>query len=334
MKRLDVVVVGAGPAGLFTAVHLHPTLEVLVIDRQRFPPTKPCGELLVDHGYRILGALNPPDYVFATPMNVAVRLIDRNLPIPPRIPGNAHTLNRRALARWIMSLAGTNVTFREQTRFLNCRRIANGFSIAMRRANGKTEWISTNCLVGADGHASDVRRAVFATRADSVEAIQCTYATQTALASADFILDSVLAPGFYMWVFPRADDRILIGCLVGNGNYRKAVAWARAEYDAGTTVLRRERHPITRINSLDDLQTGRGNLILVGEAAGFVRPTSGEGISLALESGRAAAFAINADPGSPARAYSEACRPIVEVLAREIDNVQELRREGGRFAEG
>ena len=57
-ERADVVVVGAGPAGASTAWHLARLgLDVLVLDRARFPRDKVCAEYLSPEASRILTAM-------------------------------------------------------------------------------------------------------------------------------------------------------------------------------------------------------------------------------------------------------------------------------------
>ena len=56
--RTPVIVVGGGPAGSSTAWHLvRAGAEVLVLDRARFPRDKPCAEYLSPEGSRILAAM-------------------------------------------------------------------------------------------------------------------------------------------------------------------------------------------------------------------------------------------------------------------------------------
>lgn len=58
MTRAQVIVVGAGPAGSSTAWHLaRRGIDVLVVDRARFPRDKPCAEYLSPEASRLLDAM-------------------------------------------------------------------------------------------------------------------------------------------------------------------------------------------------------------------------------------------------------------------------------------
>src|SRR5207244_7399921 len=53
VERFDVLVVGAGPAGSATAIHLaRGGASVLLVDRARFPRDKPCGGGLTGRALR------------------------------------------------------------------------------------------------------------------------------------------------------------------------------------------------------------------------------------------------------------------------------------------
>ena len=55
MERFDVLVVGAGPAGSATAIHLQRAgMRVLLVDKARFPRDKPCGGGLTGRALRHL----------------------------------------------------------------------------------------------------------------------------------------------------------------------------------------------------------------------------------------------------------------------------------------
>src|SRR3712207_302756 len=56
--RCDVLVVGGGPAGSATATLLaRAGLDVLLLDRARFPRPKPCSEYLSPEASRLLAVL-------------------------------------------------------------------------------------------------------------------------------------------------------------------------------------------------------------------------------------------------------------------------------------
>jgi len=58
MTRVQVLVVGGGPAGSSAAWHCaHVGLDVCVVDRARFPRAKPCAEYVSPEGSRILHAM-------------------------------------------------------------------------------------------------------------------------------------------------------------------------------------------------------------------------------------------------------------------------------------
>jgi flavin-dependent dehydrogenase len=120
-------------------------------------------------------------------------------------------------------------------------------------------------------------------------------------------------PG-YGWLFPGPDGSNL-GLGLGLGHTRQHGHRAQQQLD-------QFRSHLVRIGVLDS-QSGSalrqlggwlklgvvgtrpaaGKVLLVGDAAGLVNPLQGEGISQALESGRAAASAILHQPGDAADGY-------------------------------
>jgi flavin-dependent dehydrogenase len=76
-------------------------------------------------------------------------------------------------------------------------------------------------------------------------------------------------------------------------------------------AVERSARPLGRPGRAEHLLAGDGRILLAGEAAGLVSPSSGEGISFALESGaaagRAAATGLSAaSAGAPGAAYAAA----------------------------
>jgi geranylgeranyl reductase len=108
------------------------------------------------------------------------------------------------------------------------------------------------------------------------------------------IYDGQISPDFYGWVFPHGDKASVgMGTEDGAVDLKKATADLRAM--SGLTdceTIRREGAPIP-LKPLDRWDNGR-DVVLAGDAAGVVAPSSGEGIYYAMAGGRAAATAAQA----------------------------------------
>jgi len=110
----------------------------------------------------------------------------------------------------------------------------------------------------------------------------------------DVVYDGAISPDFYGWVFPHGDTT-----SVGMGSERSDV-----NLKAATTALRlasgldqcetlrREGAPIP-LKPMDRWDNGK-DVVLAGDAAGVVAPSSGEGIYYAMVGGRVAATAAAA----------------------------------------
>src|SRR3954447_7807405 len=63
-ERADLIVVGAGPGGSATAYYAaRAGLEVLLLDRQRFPRDKPCGDGLMPHAAEEISIMGLGDWL-------------------------------------------------------------------------------------------------------------------------------------------------------------------------------------------------------------------------------------------------------------------------------
>ena len=110
----------------------------------------------------------------------------------------------------------------------------------------------------------------------------------------DVIYRGTISPDFYGWVFPHGKTlSIGTGSADKGFSLRGAVATLRA--DAGLTgarTIRREGAPLP-MKPLKRWDNGR-DVVVVGDAAGVIAPSSGEGIYYAMASGRHAATAVGA----------------------------------------
>ena len=104
----------------------------------------------------------------------------------------------------------------------------------------------------------------------------------------DVIYDGRVSPDFYGWVFPHGKSAS-VGMGTGKDgiDLKKATADLRAASGlTGCETIRREGAPIP-LKPLDRWDNGR-DVVLAGDAAGVVAPSSGEGIYYAMVGGRVA----------------------------------------------
>ena len=97
---------------------------------------------------------------------------------------------------------------------------------------------------------------------------------------------------------------------------------------------RREAWVALQVRSRGDVVPGAGRVLLAGEAAGFMSPTSGEGISYALKSGDAAGAAVAGSPDGALAAYTTATRTLRRDINRRLMFLPVMESRIGKFFGG
>ncbi len=295
----DVVVIGAGPAGATAAEDLARSgHKVAFLDRAG--RIKPCG-----------GAI-PPRLVadFAIPDSQIVARIATARMISPTgrkvdIPienGYVGMIDREHFDPFLRARAEGAGATRVTGTYLSIERDGTGTHVLYRdKATGATERLTTKLIIGADGARSVVAKTevpggstipyVIAYH-EIVEAPEPTEAYDPK--RCDVIYDGAISPDFYGWIFPHGGQASIgMGTQVPGVDLKKATAALREA--AGLTdcrTIRREGAPIP-LRPLDRWDNGR-DVVLAGDAAGVVAPSSGEGIYYGMVGGRVAASAASA----------------------------------------
>ena len=322
MTAIDVLVVGAGPAGAAAALAASSAgLDVLVVDKATFPRDKTCGDGLTANALRQLERLGvdvPAIEGYASVREtVLVSPSGRQVALP--LPGDGEhsvVVPRAELdVALVMRARSQGIEVREGAEVAT---VESGVdTVRVGFADGAV--VDASHVIAADGHWSAVRRACSAV---STPDLGTWHAFRQYFRGVHderqwVLFERDLLPG-YAWVFPLADGRANVGLGVlrapGTTGKQLAALWRdvinrprlRAILGDGAEPDDTVRAwPIPADYSTSRLADGR--VLFAGDAAGVVDPMTGEGIAQALESGELAATAVATGGGvdAIARRYAD-----------------------------
>jgi geranylgeranyl reductase len=299
MTMYDAFVVGGGPSGATAAEDLaRAGLKVALLDRDG--RIKPCGGAIPP---RLIKDFDIPDHLIVARIKTARMISPTGRAVDIHIEGGyVGMVDREDFDEFLRDRARMVGAERLTGTFLRVERDAEGTHVVWReKTSGLEQRSRTRVVIGADGAKSGVARAEVP-GGDSIPYVIAYHEIIKAPAAnagydpirCDVIYDGQISPDFYGWVFPHGDKASVgMGTEDGAVDLKKATADLRAM--SGLTdceTIRREGAPIP-LKPLDRWDNGR-DVVLAGDAAGVVAPSSGEGIFYAMAGGRAAATAAQA----------------------------------------
>ncbi len=328
----DVAVIGAGPAGATLARLIGRQQKVLLIDRKDVADApcgrgtgKCCGGLLAPDAQKLLGqlSLGLPGRVLVEPQLFVVRAIDAPTGLSRFYQRHYVNIDRAAFDRWMLSLLPRGVRRRLGWQLTALERDRRGFTVHLRRPAGGHEITErARMVVGADGARSQVRRLIGARppRRRYV-AVQDWFEAPAAPPHFAAIFDPTVTD-FYSWAIPKR-GLLIVGAALPPGTGTEArldrvtAALPGLGFRLGCRV-RREAAALLRPAWPGDVCLGADRTLLIGEAAGWISPSSGEGISYAFRSALAAAEALSAGPGGALGRYRGRTRRLRWGLAAKV----------------
>ncbi|HXO86942.1 MAG TPA: NAD(P)/FAD-dependent oxidoreductase [Gemmatimonadales bacterium] len=298
MPDVDVLVVGAGPAGAVAALEARlaaPELDVVLLERDRAvgSPVR-CAEGVGDAGLREFANPDGADWaarritrvIFQAPDDTEVVVAER---------GIGWVLDRTRFDAFLAaeaSRAGAAVLVGAEATAM-ARNGGDRWHVRVKE-RGQEEVYRARIVIGADGVETMVGRwAGLDTRVPSRDMESCA---QYVLQGIDFDPDAIylqfsdaIAPGGYAWIFPKAVGVANVGlgmvALKSDGrNARQYLdAWiarrfpngARTGYTVGGVIVH------TTIK-----KTYAEGVMVAGDAAHMINPLSGGGINNAMKAGR------------------------------------------------
>jgi digeranylgeranylglycerophospholipid reductase len=288
MKELyDAIVVGAGPAGT-TAARFAAAggASVLVLEKDRdvgYPVR--CGEAVSHEG--VVQFIEPDPRWIAARVS-KFRIISPNgNSISPRLDGLGYILERRIFDYELAKLAvreGAELVTKAYVYDL----LREGEAIVGVRAVIKDEKVDlrSKVVVGADGVESRVGKWGGIDTTCSIHDMEsCAQLTlggiEVEQGVLEFYFGGQVAPGGYVWVFPKGQDSANVGIGIGvdcakeKSAVRYLEEFVQKKYPKAA-ILTRIAGGVPCAKTCD--QIVKGNIIIVGDAAHQVNPTSGGGI--------------------------------------------------------
>jgi geranylgeranyl reductase family protein len=316
-RRVDVIVVGGGPAGSTLAWRLaREGARVVLLERARFPREKVCGDYVEPRGLAILrdmGCLETLEARAPLPITESSTYVDGVVryrgPIPfyggdERTPTHGYIVPREDLDAVMLEgaeVAGAAV--HQETGVTGVHVDRSGVAVEARR-HGRTVRYRAALVAGADGVNSVVASAADILSDDEryVAVARRAYATgmDADVGEAMFWFDRSLFPG-YGWVFPMSGGRVNVGIGILAETRRRHDVSIPALFEAFLKGLRASGPPYERlelcstpIGGIVKTYGGAGPRhfargVLIGDAGSFVDPMTGEGITPAMESALLAA---------------------------------------------
>lgn len=338
---IDLAIIGGGPAGTAAALEARRHgLEVLLVDRDFFPRDKVCGEVLSAEALPVLEQEIPSTTRRAAYIRSAEFVSRRGRTYAFPLPSPGSGLSRRLMdeALW-QAAAASGVRVQEGKAVRGVRRTPEGSWVL---DTGDKDPLESRFLIVACGrwwtlrglpspaNSKTAQRSPALVKSGAWLGVKAHF-RGLAMRSA---VEVYFFPGGYCGVAPVEDGVYNACCLVHRSLVREACAHSPAGFATWMSRVGRHRALDERLRGGTQVSTtvttagmlfgkyatDRDNALLVGDAAGFIDPFTGAGISIALNSGRLAA-------GIVARARVRADGPLPQA---EIQYRRELYKASGR----
>jgi geranylgeranyl reductase family protein len=305
-SHYDIIIAGAGPAGTGCALALKNSgLKVLVVDKNKFPRDKICGDAIPNTVPKALRMLDErylhelrafPEKVIIDSCKV-VAPSGKEVTLQFKLEGYAST--RVAFDSFMVELAKreSGATFITGTGVKDVEQHGELMSVTTEN----NDIYSCSMIIGCDGAQSVVNKKLTATKVDHrhyIGAVRCYYrnVSGTSPNTMEIHLVKGFMPG-YFWIFPLPDNTFNIGYgMVSEAISRKKINLRKSL----TRIIQENKTMQERFANATPLEEPIGyglptgsrkvtlsgeRFLLAGDAASLIDPATGEGIGNAMISG-------------------------------------------------
>lgn len=306
----DIAIIGLGPAGATLARLLDKRFKVAAIDKKQNGAKgfhKPCGGLLATDAQKALSRfdLTLPKDVLVDPQIFAVRTLDFHTGITRHYQRFYINLDRHKFDLWLKSLIPHQVDVFDDGQVTSVERKKDGYEVCFKQ--GDTEHcITATYVVGADGAHSLVRKLLYPNKKiRSYVSIQQWFSESNPKPFYSCVFDPENTD-CYSWSISK-DGSFIFGGAYPAENCR--IRFERQKEHLQQIGIRfgkvqkTEACLVLRPSKFSDFCCGFDNAFLIGEAGGFISPSSLEGISSAIITAYDLSRALNSGTSNPNKAY-------------------------------
>ncbi|MEM3506133.1 MAG: NAD(P)/FAD-dependent oxidoreductase [Candidatus Bathyarchaeia archaeon] len=293
MKSLDVLTIGAGPCGSFTAFKIASQgFKVILCEEHEEVgvPTHCAGHVSID-GFKRIG-INIPRNVIQNEIYGAILyspkgkelIIERKKPV-------SLVIDRAYFDKYLSMLAvnkGAQLLLNTRVESLLFEK---NFIKAITIANGKRMEIFPKLVINAEGSSKIVLR-----KSGILESkkFDCVIGVNALMENVEPFDEKIVelyfsqkyAPNFFGWVIPIKNGMAKVGLGVSKGNPLKLFKLFIKKHPIASKKLKKSKtlhlnmHPIPLEGGI--AKTYHDYLLIVGDAASQVKPTTGGGITFGL----------------------------------------------------
>ena len=323
----DIAIIGAGPAGTTLARLIGGQYKVLLIDKRPLPDEsegfsaiKCCGGLLAPDAQMMLSklGLGLPKSVLEDPQLFVVKSIDLHQGLERYYQRHYINMNRKKFDSWLLSLVPPNVDIRTNCRLKSYAAADSCFKLVL--VHQKRNFVEkAKILVGADGAKSKIRTQSSSRRLypQKYVAIQEWVERKNDFPYFTSIFDRHITD-YYCWTIPKGNYLLIGAALHPEENPAQQFTRLKAKLRAygmnfGKTVFK-EGTLILRPVKQNQLFSAKKGVALLGEAAGWISPSSAEGLSYAFKSALMLADALRGSPDGFETRYHEKTRKLRKLI--------------------
>ena len=293
-EKADIIVVGGGPSGsfsAFTAARLG--AEVLVCEEHKeIGVPKHCAGHLSVSGLERLG-LRLPHGIVENEIKGATFHSPSGREFAIRCPSTVScVVNRELFDKHLSDLAmksGARYSLESRVRSLlyNSGSVAG---VAVRKGRDE-ETLASSVVIDAEGCASPLLKKTGLQTLDSLMVVKAIQAEVDRVHEIDpdtveVYLGRKYAPDFFAWIIPKRNSSAKVGLATRTGNPREYLHRFMKDHPVASRKLRKSNitrlsiHPIPLGGPIP--KTYSNGLLVVGDAASQVKPTTGGGVILGL----------------------------------------------------